>query len=99
MSLHNDKPNADRLDGLARGVLNRAIEFERRHAEEAAAQAAGAYRAAAAGAVADPVPLCEAVKAYREALVAELIGNDGTSPDVPNLNVVAPPFVTSERGA
>lgn len=70
MPLHNDKPNADRLDTLARKVLSQAIVFERAKAEGAARNSYGE------GCQAESEALCEAVKIYREAMVAELIGSE-----------------------
>lgn len=68
MSLHNEKPSTERLDNLARTVLAAAIRFERAKHE--------ANRYDATQNAGDSI--CEAVKEYREAMVAELIGTEPT---------------------
>ncbi len=64
MPLHNEKPNADRLDKVARRVLAAAIDFERARAEKPR-NTYGDDQGE---------KLCEIVAEYRQALVAELIG-------------------------
>jgi len=64
MALHNEKPSVDRLDKLARRVLAAALKFER------------AKREGKGSSLSEE--LCVEVVAYREAMVAELIGTEPT---------------------
>jgi hypothetical protein len=68
MALHNEKPSTERLDKLARHVLVAAIEFERAKHE--------ARNYGSTEGLADS--LCAAIKEYREAMVAELVGTEQT---------------------